>query len=638
MFDFFRNNIKFLMGFLMLLIIPSFVMFGVDNYTRDQSKGEAVGHVGKQAITRQEWDNAHRQAVDDIQARNPNVDRSLLDTAALRRSTLDNMLDQRVLALAAQDSRMITSDQRLARALTSDPNIAALRKADGSLDMERYRDALRAQGMTPESYENSLRADFARRQVVQGLLASSFQSTGTAQSAMRAWGEQREVQLAFIQPKDFRPTAPISDEDLKAFYDRQREQFKTAEQVDVEYVVLDLDSVARGISLSESDLRAYHEQNKAKLAGNEKRRASHILLTVPSGASADAKAKVKSEAEALLADLRKSPQRFAELAKAKSQDPGSAARGGDLDFFSRGAMVKPFEDAAFALQKGQISDVVESEFGYHIIQLTDVQAPKVASFESVRAQLEAELKQQQAQRKFAEASVDFGNLVYEQSDTFAAVASKFGLKVQSFKGLQRSPAPDVPAVLAAPKLLEQVFSDESLRQKRNTTAVEAGKNQLISARVLAHRPAEVQAFEVVKDQVRERVLAQKSTEWAKVEGERKLADWKAKGDAAGLGAARLVSRTATRDVPAPVLAAVFSAKIDPAAPAWVGVDLGAQGYAVARVNKVLERAAPSKEQAQVEREQMNRLWAEAESLAYMASLRKHFKAEVDQKALLSEAK
>jgi peptidyl-prolyl cis-trans isomerase D len=640
MFDFFRNNIKFLMGFLMLLIIPSFVMFGVDNYSRFSEKGEAVAKVGKSEITRQEWDNAHRAEVDRAQASMPRLDRALLDTPEARQRTLDNMIDERVLSLAAQDMHFVTSDQRLARALSVDPNIASLRRADGTLDMSRYKDLLRAQGMTPEMFENSVRADLARRQVGLGVAASGFLPAGAAQPVLRAYFEQREVQLAHFQPKDYRTVVQVTDAEVQSYYEAHTQEFKTTEQIDVEFVVLDLEAVARNIRLSESDLKAYYEQNNAKLAQNEQRRASHILLTVPAGATADAKAKVKAQADALLTELRKAPQRFAELAKANSQDPGSAARGGDLDFFARGTMVKPFEEAAFALQKNQISDVVESEFGFHIILLTDVRTQKPEPFEAVRAKLEVELKKQQAQRRFAEAAEDFGNLVYEQSDTLAPAAAKFGLKVDTAKGLLRTgPAQgNGVSALATPKLLERLFSEDSLRQKRNTEAVEAGANQMVSARVLAHRPAEVRALKEVKELVRERLLLQKATEKAKAEGAAQLAAWKIAPANAKLNPVQTISRNAVRQLPVSVVAAAFTAPVADKEAAWVGVDLGADGYMVVRVNRVLDRVEPSADQAKQEREQLGQIWTQAEAQAYMGHLRKHFNTKVLSNSLGDEKK
>jgi peptidyl-prolyl cis-trans isomerase D len=627
MFDFFRNNMKFMMGLLMLLIIPSFVLYGVERYNRFRESADVVAKVGKMDITRQEWDAAHRNEVDRLAASMPGIDRAVLETEAARLGTLERMVDERVLALAAQDAHIVTPDQRLARALTDDPAIAALRRADGTLDAERYRELLRAQGLTPEAFEANVRADLARRQVTQGVSESGFLSAAVADEALRAYFEQREVQVAFFKPADFRSTIQVSDADVQRFYDENPKLFEAPEEVDVEYVVLDADAVARNIRLSEDDLRAYYEQNNAAQAQQEQRRASHILLTVDAKATPEQKAAVRAQAQAILDELRKNPTRFAELAKTRSQDPGSAAKGGDLDFFGRGAMVKPFEEAVFALKKGEISDLVETDFGFHIIQLTDVRAPVQQPFESVRARLEAELKRQQAERRFAEFAEDFSNMVYENADSFAPVTEKLGLAVRKATGLQRAGGVQKDAVLASPRLLAAIFADDALRQKVNTRAVETAPNQMVSARVLAHRPAHTRPLDEVRQTVRDRLIEQRALEQAKVQGKAKLEDWKAQPQGATLGAPLVVSRSDLKGLPPQVVAAAMAVPAATSVAGWTGVDLGVNGYMVVRVNRVQQREVPKPEVTAQERAQLAQLWQRAEAQAYLKVLREHYKVQ-----------
>ncbi len=629
MFDFFRNNIKFLMGLLMLLIIPSFVLFGIEGYTNLRENQDVVARVGKTEITRQEWDNTHRNEIDRMLANLPTLDRSLVDTEESRYATLERMVNDRALALAAQEGHFVTTDQRLARELSEDPNIAALRRADGTLDVAAYQRLLAAQGMSPEMFENSVRADLARRQVALGIAASGFVTAGAAQPALQSFFERREVQVARFVPADFRAAVQITDADVEAYYHANPGLFQSPEQVDIEYLVLDLEAVARDIQISEADLRAYHEQNSAALDSQEQRRASHILLTVPAGASDGDKAEVRQKAQALLDQLRQSPDRFAELARAHSQDPGSAQQGGDLDFFARGAMVKPFEDATFSLSKGQISDLVESEFGFHIIQLTDVRRPPARPFEVARADLTAELRRQMAQRQFAEAAENFSNLVYEQADSLAPAAEQLKLTVRTQRNVLRSgpEAADAPAVLSSPRLLQSVFSDDAVRSKRNTEAVEAGPNQLVSARVLAHRPAATRPLPEVAPQARERLLRQRAIELAAAQGQARLNEWKGGASAAALPAPVVVSRDQPQGQPARVVTAALTADAAQL-PAWVGVDLADGGYAVVRVNQVLERRSPPEAQAKQELDELGRLWTQAESQAFLKSLRARYKTQI----------
>lgn len=630
MFDFFRKHMKLFMGLLFIPLVIGFVLFGVQGYDRTDG-ADKVAEVAGKAITRQELDNAHRREVEQRLAAAPTLDRALLESDQARQLTLERLIAERVLALAAHDQRIVTPDQRLARELLQDPGIASLRKPDGQLDLQRYHEALRAQGMTPEQYENSLRQDIARRQVLASVSASSILPAAVAQPALGAWFERREIQLARFAPADFAAKVQVSDADVEAYYQANAARFQSPEQADIEYVLLDLDAVSRRITLSEADLRARYEQSLANLAKDEQRRASHILLTVAPDAAAADKAKVREQAQALLAELRQSPARFAELAKARSQDPGSAAKGGDLDFFSRGSMVKPFEDAVFALNKGQISDLVESEFGFHIILLTDVRQPAKPSFESQRAQLEQALKREQALKAYAEAAEQFGNLVYEQADSLKPAADKLGLSVKTFQGLPRGGPVAGDALLANPKLLHAIFADDALRSRRNTEAVEVGANQLAAARVLQHRPAATRPLAEVSAQVRQSLVQQRALELALADGKAKLEAWKG-GAAASLPAAVTVSRQQPQGLPQPLISAALSVKVAKGQPGWAGVDLGAQGYAVVRVNQVLAPESLAAAQAEQGRSQLAQMWAQAEVQAYLERLKQRYKAKIPHKS------
>jgi peptidyl-prolyl cis-trans isomerase D len=522
--------------------------------------------------------------------------------------------------------RVGARDARLASELQQNPTIAALRRADGTLDMERYRQLLGTQGMSPESFEAQVRGDLASRQVMSGIGVTSFSSAALADVTLNAFYEQRQVQVARFAPTDYVGQINPSDADLEVYYKANPDKFQSAERADIEYVVLNLAAVQKDIVVPEAELKTYYEQNAARLADLEERRASHILINADKGASAAERDAARAKAQALLAEVQKSPNQFADLARKNSQDTGSAAKGGDLDFFGRGAMVKPFEDAAFALKKGETSGVVETEFGFHIIRLTDIKQPEQKSFESQRAKLELEVRGQLAQRKFAEAAEQFTNIVYEQSDSLKPAAERLKLDVQTASNLAREPVAGNTAA-NNPKLLAAVFSQDSIEKKRNTEAVELAPNVLAAARITSYSPARTLPLEEVKARVREQVLAQQAGERARSEGVAKLAEWKASPDAAKLPAAIVVSREAKQAQPSALVEAALRASTQ-TLPAWVGVDLGASGYAVVKVEKVLPRDATNAVGLARERDQYAQWWASAEGLAYYKLLKEKFKAEI----------
>ena len=627
MFDFVRNNTKIMMGLLFLLIIPSFVMFGIEGYSRFKDQGAVVAKVNGNKINQADWDAAHKREVDRIRASMPSIDVKMFDTPEAKYATLERLVSDQVVAAAAQKLQLVASDTRLARELQSIPAIAALRSPDGKLDMERYKQLVASQGMTPEMFEVQMRADISKQQVIQGVQGSAFATLGQTQTAMNAFMQRREVQILNLPAADFFGKVSVTDADVQTYYDKNAAKFQSAESADIEYVVLDIETLRQTIVLNEQDLKAYYEQNLQRLSSKEERRASHILITAAKDAPEAEKKAARAKAEDLLKAVKAKPAGFADVARKNSQDPGSAVKGGDLDFFGRGAMVKAFEDAAFSMKKSDISDIVESEFGYHIIQLTDIKAPKAQSFESMRPALEADLKKQQAQRKYAELAETFSNTVYEQSDSLKPIAEKLKLSIQKASKVGRNPEPQnaqAKNLLNHPALLQALFSEASLQKQRNTEAVEVAPNTLVSARVVKHQPAATLPLSEVKDLVKRGLTQEKAAEMAKAQGEQKVTSLKA--NAESLPAALVLSREKTQKQLPQVVDAVLRA--DPnKLPVVSGVDLGAQGYAVIRVTKVLP-PEENKELMKQAQQQFTQLWGSAETQAYLAELKALLKTEI----------
>ena len=626
MFESIRKHSKFVMILLFLLIIPSFVVVGVNqNYFTESS--HAVARVDGHDITQQDWDNAHRAESDRLRAQNPTIDAKLLDSPQARYATLEKLVRDRVLAAAAQKMHLTTTDAELVRTLQDIPAIAALKKPDGSLDAEAYKALVGAQGMTPEGFEANLRKELALNQVLGSVTATSFSTDAQLKQAMDALYQRREIQVARFDSAAFASKVQTGEAELKAFYEANTALFKQPEEATVEYVQLDLASVAAGITLSEDDLRTYYKENAQRLAGPEERRASHILINAPKDAPAAEREKAKAKAAELLAQVRKDPKIFAEVAKKESQDPGSAPNGGDLGFFGHGAMVKPFEDAVFKMKEGEVSDVIESDFGYHIIELTGIKAPKVPSFEEMRPKLEADLKQQQAQRKFAEVAEAFTNSVYEQSDSLQPVADKLKLTIHKAEHVTRQAAAGAQGPMANTRFLEALFSTDALENKRNTDAVELAPSNLVAGRVVKYSPARTLAMDEVGDKLKLLYTQKKAAELAAEEGKAKLAQWKSKPETAQLPAAVEVGRDQAKDLPREVLDAAMRASTQ-TLPAWEGVDLGSAGYAVVKINRIAQRPAAEPQLVEQQKSQFTQWASMAEVMAYYELLKKEFKVQI----------
>ena len=630
MFDFFRKHTRVLQFLLVLLIFPSFVFFGIQGYSGfSGGENDTVAKVAGNKITRTEWEAAQRDQIERVRRQMPNVDAKLFDTPEMKRQSLDAVVRERVMQLASEKLNLTVSDDRLQRLFASDPQFAFLRNPDGSVS----KDALAAQGMSSETFARRLRQDLSQRQVSLGLVGSAFAPIGAAASALDAMFQQREIQVERFDAKDSRDKVNPTDAEIETFYKdpAHAAQFQAPEQSSIEYVVLDLATLKKGITVSDKDLRDHYAANEKRYTTPEERRASHILIKAEAGASADARKAAKAKAEGLLVELKKSPGAFAELARKNSDDPGSAEKGGDLDFFARGGIAaKPLEDAAFGLKPDDVSGVVESEFGYHIVKLTAVRGGQTRSFDAVRAELEAEVATQLAQKRFSEVAVEFTNMVYEQPDSLKPVADKFKLELRTAQNVQRTPAAGATGALANPKFLDALFGNDAIRNKRNTEAVEVAPSTMVSGRVVQYAPAQQLPLAQVKARVLERVVAEQAAALARKLGAARLSALKAAPESVLAQAPQTVSRAQSGGVPGALLDAVLKAPSDKL-PAVIGVDLGDAGYAVVKLVKVLGRdpvvADPARAQTQYAQ-----AWGEAESQAYYAALKTRFKVEIKDSA------
>ena len=628
MFDFFRRHTRVLQFVLVLLVFPAFAFVGIQGYSRfTGTEQQALAKVAGQPITQVELDNAMRDRLERLRRQAPTIDPKLFETPEMRRLALDALIRERVLLVAADKLHLAPTDDRLERLFKNDPEFAQLRNADGSVN----RDTLATLGLSSAGFAERLRQDIGSRQVLQGLVGSVVAPATAASAALDAMYQQREVQVQRFDAKDYLAKVQPSDAEIEAFYKDPTHsvQFQAPDEASIEYVVLDLDGLKKGVAVSDDDLRKYYTENDKRFTSAEERKASHILIQADKAAPKADRDKARAKAEALLAEVKKNPAAFADIARKNSQDEGSAGKGGDLDWFTRGAIEGL--DAAFDLKPGELSGVVESNFGYHIIQVTGARGGVKKSFESVRAELDNEIRGQLAQKKFAEAAVEFGDTVYEQADSLKPAAAKWKLEIKTAQHLTRTAAPGAIGALANPKFLEALFASDVSRDKRNTKAIDVGSNQLAAGRVVQYVAAHQLPLAEVKDKVRSRLAGIQAIAMAKKLGTERLTAMRAAPATALAEAAQVVSRAQARELPPALLDAILKA---PAAklPALVGADLGDQGYAVARVTKIAGRD-PAVADAVKANSQYAQVWGDAEAQAYYAALKSRYKVIIDGAAL-----
>jgi peptidyl-prolyl cis-trans isomerase D len=631
MFEFIRNHQRLMQFLLLLLILPSFVLVGVSQYDKRDSN-DGVATVDGRKITQQEWEAAQRRQIDQArQMMGPKFDQKLFDTPEAKQEILDGLVAERAVNAEVARKHLTAGPDSLFKGIQE---MTGLNKPDGSFDLEAYKRFLAAQGMTAETFQQRVGYQLAVQQLVGSVQLSAFAPRSVANRLSDLNDQQREVQELMFPAANYASQVKVTDEMVKAYYDKNAAMFQVPEQVKAEYLVLNADAVAKQVNVTDAEIQDTYNKNKARFGTPEKRSASHILITVAKNAKPADDAAAKAKAQAILAQLQKAPNDFAKLAKAQSQDPGSAEIGGDLGVIEKGVFpAKQVEDAVYSLKEGEVSGLVRSDFGYHIVKVTKIVPAAQKSLDEAKPEIVAELKKAKMSAKYSELAETFTNTVYEQADSLKPAADKLGLTIQTAEGLTRTPNPALGASpVNSDKFLKAIFSQDAIANKRNTEAVEVAPSTLVAGRVLEFKPAAKRPLAEVEAAIRQRVTQEEATRLARQAGEAKLAAVKASGDAAGFGEVKVLSRTMEQPTINPT-AAIAALKADVSKlPAYVGVELPGQGYGVYRIGKVSQAAQPNQERRKQEAEQISRAVGSAEMVGYVEALKRKAKAKVNVKS------
>ena len=618
MFDLVTKH-KTLIQIVLAIIFLPFAFFGVDSYFRGAGVGQAVARVGDYSISQEEFSRALRDRQEALQRMaQGRVDPAMLDSPELRYATLDGLIQRRLLLDSALRAGVTVRDERLKDLIVTQQ---LFQDGTGQFSLVRYEQYLKAEGMTPAMFEARLRQDIALRQFSGGYADTTFVPRAVVERLARLSGQQRELSHYVLSPEKFLKQVKLDADAGKQYYDANPAEFRIPEQVRVEYLALSLEVLQRQAQPDPAEVKKYYETNRSQFEVRESRQAAHIFVSVDSAPGAESRQKARARAEEIYQQLQKAPAGFAEMAKKRSEDPGSAANGGDLGYIDRGSMkdVPEFEEALYKLKPGEISALVESRLGYHIIRLTAVRPAQSKGLDEVRGQIEQELRKQLAGRRFAELADGFNNVVYEQSESLKPAADLIRTAPQVSGWMTRSRAAE--PLLNSPRLLAAVFSDEVLRNKRNTEAIEVAPGTLVAARVVEHRPESVQPFEEVRAALEKRVVLRAAGRLAVEEGRRLLGELvEGKSVQVAWSAPQIASRAEFRNIPEPVLRQAF--RLDTSKlPAYAGVENPQLEYTLVRVTRVQEAADLPPEKAGELAGALRQVLAQEAMAAYLAALK-----------------
>lgn len=631
MFETIRKHQRLMQILLAIIIVPSFVLVGVSSY-QSSDNGAGVATVAGKKITQQEWDNAQRRRIDQARAQmGEQFDQKQFDTPQAKHDVLEQLVSERTLEHTIAENKLSVPDAAIAKQIQAIPQF---KKPDGSFDMAMYTAALAAQGMTPTQFDASARRQLAMQQLTGSVGGTAIVPRTVTTRLADLRDQTRDVQELLFPASNYMAQVKVTDEMVKAFYDKNTSMFMVPEHVKAEYVVFNADAVARQVAVTDDEIAAVYNKNQARFGTPEERTVSHILINSPKSATPAAAATAMQKATAVLAEVRKAPADFAKIAKAESQDTGSAELGGELGSFQKGAKTElpPAVEAAMnKLKEGEISDVVQSEYGYHIVKVTSVKPASQKTLAEAHDAIATELKTAKMSKKYSELAEQFSNTVEEQSDSLKPVADKLGLTIQTIDNLARTPN---PALAAAPynsaKFLSALYAQGTLKNKRNTLAIEAAPSTLIAGRVIEYKPAAKRPLTEVDAAIRQRVTIEEATRLAKAAGEAKIAAVRASGDAAGFGAVQTLTRTKEPTINPVAAMAVLKADVSKL-PAYVGVDIPGQGYGVYRINKVAQPATVDAAGRAQAAEQITNAAAQQDMFAFLQTQKEKAKAKVTAK-------
>ncbi len=540
--------------FIVILISVPFALWGISSYF-DGGSAQIVASVNGQEITERDFENGYRQFRQRVRDElGSNYRPDLIDDTVLREEFLQSMIREQLVLQATSDIGLSAGDALVRSYINSIPAFSA----GGTFNKDVYERALRNQGKSPTGFEAQVRQLLMNEQLSRSVSGTEFATDAELRDLVRLRTQRRGLEYVVVPAAGYEDSVEVSEADIQSYYNSKQPLFMAPERVKVEYIELDVDNVSATLTADEASLLGFYEQQKSEYVTPERRRASHILITLDEGPAAEADA-LKRASSALV--RVRSGEDFAEVATALSQDPGSAAAGGDLDYFDKGIMDKAFEDVAFALSLGEVSEPVKSAFGYHIIKLTAIQEERGKSYEQVKEQIKTAFLKNEAEKLFYEYAERLSDLAYEDPDSLQPAAEALGINTKKSDWVEREGG---SGLFASTKVVGAAFSDDVLLEQHNSEAIEIEAEHIVVLRIIEHEESSVRPLAEVNDEILDRLKSIAAAELARSRG-REMLDALSNGQsldslAAGAGlkviSVKAVDRSSS-ELPTGVVASLF---------------------------------------------------------------------------------
>jgi peptidyl-prolyl cis-trans isomerase D len=604
-----------------IIIIP-FALFGIDSYLSSVGSNVYIAKVNGVDISAQQYQNTEAMIRDQMS--DPNTDPALFDSPEFKKAVLDNIISTELMNQSIDKNGFVISDEQLGAYIVGMPDF----QENDKFSQERYDQIVQYNNLTPKKLEDKIRNQMATQQAKDSLNRLIYVPTEITQPLVNLAYQKRDISLHEIKLDDYKKKIKPSDEDVKTFYDENTSNFIMPDRVKIEFLIYSVAGIVPSISITDEEVKEFFEANKGKFEANQQRRASHILFAYQPGIDFEEKAKIRDLAQTTLNEIKKTPKIFENKVKELSQDIESAKQGGDLGFFSRTDMVKSFADAAFDLKVGDLSEIVETEFGLHIIKLTEIKGEQV-SFDKIKAQIKGELIYGKALDQYATNAENFNNTVYENSADLSVASKKFDLEVQQSQWLSLD---DAKRFFNNDAFANEIFAQESISSKTNTLAIEVSPNNLVSARVIDFSPSALQPLKEIKEKVVDLIIERKSQELIIEDGNKLVEDLQSSKRKVEWFDELVIDRFDKKGLSDQLVKKIF--QVDTAQlPAYSGLyDLKGE-YFVIKINKVINDKVTDALSVDLYREEYEKALKGAIQAAYIDDLRADATIKINPKVL-----